>query len=159
MLEIENKKHSNKDDQKMKSEIWVQWLDSIHNSSEVVFCGSLRSNCQRETLLSQPGRADLYVIPGLPDIQYIGAWSCLGWLYIHCCSYISDNQEISLGQIISGHCQDWLWIRIYSYIRSCQLFGYKYIRIFVRSRFWYEYIRIFICTNFQDTTDSDDVFV
>ena len=30
------------------------------------------------------------------------------------------------------------WIQIYSDIRSCQLFGYEYIRIFVR-------------TNFQDT--------
>ena len=26
------------------------------------------------------------------------------------------------------------WIRIYSDIRSCQLFGYEYIRIFVRSK-------------------------
>ena len=56
-------------------------------------------------------------------------------------------------------------IRIYSDIRSCQLFGYKYIRIFTRfnfwdtnifgysfiARFWYEYIRIFVCINFQDT--------
>ena len=43
------------------------------------------------------------------------------------------------------------WIRIYSDIRSCQLFGYIFIRIFkcwfgcsFVSKFWYEYIRIFV---------------
>ena len=47
------------------------------------------------------------------------------------------------------------WIRIYSDIRSCQLFGYEYIRIFVRSKIL---IRIYsnICLN--PFSDSNNVF-
>ena len=47
------------------------------------------------------------------------------------------------------------WIRIYSDIRSCQLFGYEYIRIFVRSKIL---IRIYsnICSN--PFSDSNNVF-
>ena len=36
------------------------------------------------------------------------------------------------------------WIGIYSDIRLCQLFGYKYIRIFVRSKILNGYIQIFV---------------
>ena len=47
------------------------------------------------------------------------------------------------------------WIRIYLDIRSCQLFGYEYIRIFVRSKIL---IRIYsnICSN--PFSDSNNVF-
>ena len=48
------------------------------------------------------------------------------------------------------------WIGIYSDIRLCQLFGYKYIRIFVCSKISNEYIQIFVQFQFSD---SDDVFV
>ena len=45
-------------------------------------CGSERFHWQRETLLSQPRRADLYVT-AWPHVPYICAWSNRGYLYVH----------------------------------------------------------------------------
>ena len=71
----------------------------------------------------------------LQSNESINFWQCK-WCVSECDEYIRifEYSNIFDPNIYSDICLYHFLIRIYSDIRSCQLFGYKYIRIFVRGK-------------------------